>query len=142
MAVWASILEYLELSDAMKALLLCRDVAFQATKEVTRLNITRSNELDARLSRRFPNIKVIIVRSLMNSSETDGTMILNVETVDRIVPFLTSFNQLEECYVTDPPFYNVDTCEGPLGHEVSYNEMIVSLCNAFKANALRPDLFF
>ena len=139
--VWASILEYLELSDVMKALLLCRDVAFQATKEVTTLVISRSNELDARLSRRFPNIKRISLRSLMSSSETDETRILNVDMAERVVHFLTSFNQLEVCNVIDSSFYDYQNCQGPVGHEVSYKEMIVSFCNAFKANALRPGLY-
>jgi len=138
--VWASILEYLELSEVMKALLLCRDVAFQATNEVTILTITRSNELDARLSRRFPNIKDICVKPLMDTLERDGTMLLNVDVTERIVPFLTSFNQLEEFWLPGPPVYDYRSCQGPAGHNVAYKDMISSFCGAFKANALRPDL--
>ena len=139
-AVWASILEYLELSDVMQALLLCRDVAFQATKEVTVLTISRSSELDARLSRRFPNIDEVFVQSFVGSSKTDGTTVLNVDMAERIVPFLTSFNQLETCWVIDSSFYDYQTCQGPEDHGVSYMEMVSSFCSAFKANAFRPDL--
>ena len=57
--VWVSVFQYLSLSDVMRALLISRSVAFDASKEVTELNVMRSSELDARISRRFPNVEFL-----------------------------------------------------------------------------------
>lgn len=141
--VWVSVFQYLSLSDVMRALLISRSVAFDASKEVTELNVMRSSELDARISRRFPNVKGIYVYSLLSE-----TSILNTDIAEGLVPFLISFNKLEACLAFPPSassdyssdYYDCDYCRGPANHAASYKEMLMSFSNAFKVNALRPDL--
>lgn len=142
--VWASVLHYLAITDAMRALLISRGVAFDAANELTLLHVSHPTELDARLSKRFPGVQEIHVHCLVRNSSDGEGVILCADTAERLVYFLTSFQNLSWVRVIPPApryrSYDYKRCQGPANHAEVYKELLSSLCNAFKAKSLRTSL--
>ena len=145
---WANVFAFLPLSDVRPARLTCRLLAFDAVKSVRVLIIESPCDLDARVARVFPNVLIIGIYCLLRETGEAGetTTALIPETTSRIVPFLTSFPKLEQCYVfgldTDRRCieYCMTKCSGPRKHNELYREMLAAFCGAFQAKALPQDL--
>ena len=89
--IWAHALDYLPYEEVRSALLLCKMIADEASTYVLALNFTKSCQIDGPSARsRFPNVEEVNVLCLF-LPDTDET---GSETVDRIVPFLTTIAKL------------------------------------------------
>ena len=101
--IWGHALDYLPYEEVRSALLLCKMIANEASKYVLALNFTKSCQLDGPSTRsRFANVEEVGILCLFqplddtNAETGPNATKLGVcrETVDRIVPFLTTFAKL------------------------------------------------
>ena len=136
--VWGRILDFLPYCDVRKALLICRAVCFEATNYVMDLSICDAAELNVRAARRFANVEAIQIGCIL----TNG--VLNAKAVGKVVPFMTSFPNLNWCRIgefsnTNTPkatSYRLKQCKDPDDHSVIYRSMLEALSGAFESSAL------
>ena len=108
--VWASVMEYLPLSNTLSLSLTCKTIYKESIPLVKTLHITRSSDLDCRLCRRLQGVTDVYIYSLVQLQSvitfgdegiTSGNILsIDHETTIRSVPFLSmmGFPKLERVF--------------------------------------------
>ena len=153
--VWGRVMEYLPYTDVLTCLLVSSMLSFEAPKYVGLLTIMKSCELDplllVRKRRRFENVKSLDIFCLVVDDEADeDAHRLCIDAVDKIVPFLELFPELEKCTLSGLEqkedltqyllLYFAEFCVGPEDHASYSCRLIEKLSVSFARGSLAKHL--
>ena len=163
----AAVLNFMRYTDVRQCMLAGKMMAVEAARHVEALNITKASELVVPAARRFGNASEVNVLCLVSPiDEDDGADSddrISMDTVRRIVPFLTSIPNLErvflgglyhtviEYYTSQGHRHTEDTvwyryeyffesCTDPNDHQVIFKTLIQNLIGAFQTKSLPQSL--
>ena len=157
----AAVLNFMWYTDVRQCLLAGKMMAVEAAGHVETLNITKASELVAPSACRFRNASKVNILCLVSEmereddedDEEDGNHPpdqISMDTVARVVPFLSSIPKLERVYfgglylesevVWGQYYYNADACEAPRGHHAIFNALVQNVIGGFQSRTLSQSL--
>ena len=154
-SVWGHVMDYLPYTDVLKCLVVNRLLSFEAPSFVDELHIFKSCEVQLyplfRTRRRFENVSELNIFCLLDevphSESRDKTQKLNLDTVDRLVPFLECFPKLKFCFCGgwdsksfEEVCFNMYECTGPEDHVDHYRQLLRQFSSAFEKGSLPRSL--
>ena len=150
--VWGHVMDYLPYTDVLQCLLVNRMLSFEAPAFVDELNIFKSCELQIlplfRNHRRFENASEVNIFCLLDEvprlESENPTQKLNLDALNRLVPFLECFPKLKYCYcggwdcnASKEVNFNMYECTGPEDHVVGhYSQLLRQFSSAFEKGSL------
>ena len=156
-AVWGHVMDYLPYTDVLQCLLVNRLLSFEASAFVDELHIFKSCEVNQEFfttnRRRFQNVSEISIMCLLSKvshwSSENPKHTLNVDMIDKIVPFLQTFPKLAICWfggwdekLLRYQNYDEEQCVGPEDHAEQYRRLLEHLLKAFDERTLPQALVF
>lgn len=153
---WGNAMNYLPYTDVISCLAVNRVLSFEAPKYVEVLSIYRSSELELTpLHRthlkRFQNVTSVVFLDLITDVRhwtlDEPSHRLNVDAIERIVPFLERFPKLGYAFVGGrdlnkerPDCYDMYGCTEPANHNALYRVIIERFAAAFERGSLPKHL--
>lgn len=149
----AAVLNFMWYTDVRQCMLAGKMMAVEAARHVETLNITKASELVVPASRRFENaseVNVLCLVSEMRDKVDDeyefGPDLISMDTVVRVVPFLSSFPNLKRVYlgglsVWGRYAYNTegDREVSPYDHHI-FKTLVENLIGGFQSRSLPQHL--
>lgn len=101
--IWGHVLDYLPYNEVRSALLIGKLFANEVVKYVQTLNIFNGRELYVPAVRRFPNVTeaniLCLIINVRDGESSDAMYELNVKSMWKVVPFLSSLAKVERIFV-------------------------------------------
>ena len=149
----AAVLNFMRYADVRQCMLAGKMMAVEAAGHVETLNITKASELDAPSARRFRSASEVNVLCLVSETDAEDDREdrqyppdqISMETVTRVVPFLSSFPNLERIFlgglflegaVWERYQYNHDECIDPRDHQAIFKALIQNIIGGFQSRTL------
>ena len=145
--VWAEVMDNLPYTDVLSCLVVNRMISFEAPKFVETLSIFKASELQVlplyRNCRRFENVQYVEINCFVERDRASSEQRMNIEVVDRAVPFLESFPKLDWAYIcgwddvsNEKITYNALECKSPTDHNAHYRRLVEHIGDAYRRHSL------
>ena len=156
----AAVLNFMRYADVRQCMLAGKMMAVEAAGHVEALNITKASELDAPSARRFRSASEVNVLCLISETDAEDDREdrqyppdqISMETVTRVVPFLSSIPNLERVYfggvfldgstpeVWERYLYQAENFIEPRDHQTIFKTLIQNLVGGFQSRTLPQTL--
>ena len=162
LSIWGKILDHLPFADVRSARLLSRTVAFQAIKNVRKIHVLKSAELNVKFGKKrlthVRHVNIFCFIELLPPKNVTSNQRLNVEAAGRIVPFLMCIPNLEHVVLaglgtsaddllpvpTENRSHYQYTSRLSVGdrddNELAFKSLLLSLAGAFASGALSQSI--
>ena len=149
--IWGHVLDYLPYEEVRSALLVGKLFANEVVKYVQTLNIFNGSELYVPAARRFPNVTeaniLCILKNMRAGEATDAMYDLNVKSMWKVVPFLSSLSKVERIFmggwhpdldIGKVTYYpDFAECTAPENHIALFSAFVDSFLGAMESGLMR-----
>ena len=149
--IWGHMLDYLPYEEVRSALLVGKLFANEVVKYVQTLNIFNGSELYVPAARRFPNVTeaniLCLLTSMRDGESSDAMYDLNVKSMWKVVPFLSSLSKVERIFmggwhpdldIGKVTYYpDFAECTAPENHIALFSAFVDSFLGAMESGLMR-----